>query len=199
MIGALVLAAGRSSRMGRSKVMLPLGGRPVLGWVLHHVLAAGPLEVVLVTGPDTPDPVALIGEAPVRLTHNARAREGMATSIQAGLLALHPGTEAAFIVLGDQPTLGPDVFRALRERYRRDRPAIVVPIYRGQRGHPVLFDRTVFPELWGLVGDVGARGVVARDPARVATVPFDRDPPPDVDTPEAYRHLAAVWPEGVEA
>jgi molybdenum cofactor cytidylyltransferase len=192
--GAIVLAAGRSSRMGRSKIMLPLGGRPVLAWTLEHVVLAGIEDIVLVTGPDTPDPVALVGEAPVRLAHNARAAEGMSTSIQVGLLALNPASEAAFIVLGDQPTVEPEVYRRLLARHREARPAIVAPLYNGQHGNPVLFDRSVFSELWGLTGDVGGRAVVQRDPARTVTVAFDQDPPPDLDTPEAYRRLAAAWP-----
>ncbi|HVB09847.1 MAG TPA: nucleotidyltransferase family protein [Bacillota bacterium] len=194
MTGAIVLAAGRSSRMGRSKIMLPLGTRPVLAWTLDHVLAAGIEDIVLVTGPDTPDPVAVIGEAPVRLAHNPRAREGMSTSIQVGLLALHPATDAAFVVLADQPTIGPDIYRALLERYMAGQPAIVAPVYRGEQGNPVLFDRSVFAELFGLEGDVGGRAVIRRDPARLAQVDIDRDPPPDVDTPDAYRRLAADWP-----
>jgi molybdenum cofactor cytidylyltransferase len=188
--GAIVLAAGRSSRMGRSKLMLPLGGRAVLAWTLEHVLEAGIEDVVVVTGPDTPDLVALIGEAPVRLAHNARAREGMSTSLQVGLLALSPAVEAAFIVLGDQPSVGPDIYRRLLE----PASAIAVPVYRGQPGNPVLFRRPVFAELFGLTGDVGGRAVVARDPNRVARVAFDMAPPPDLDTPEAYRALAAAWP-----
>ena len=190
MTGAIVLAAGRSSRMGRSKLMLPLGGRAVLSWTLEHVLAAGIEDVVVVTGPDTPDLVALIGEAPVRLAHNARAREGMSTSIQVGLLALSPAVEAAFVVLGDQPSVGPDIYR----RLLLPDSAIVVPVYRAQPGNPVLFRRPVFAELFGLTGDVGGRAVVAADPDRVARVELDVAPPPDLDTPEAYRDLAAAWP-----
>jgi molybdenum cofactor cytidylyltransferase len=170
--------------------MLPLGGRAVLSWTLEHVLAAGIEDVVVVTGPDTPDLVALIGEAPVRLAHNARAREGMSTSIQVGLLALSPAVEAAFVVLGDQPTVGPDVYR----RLLLAAGVIAVPVYRGQPGNPVLFRRAVFEELFGVTGDVGGRAVVAADPSRVARVALDLAPPPDLDTPEAYRDLAAAWP-----
>jgi molybdenum cofactor cytidylyltransferase len=194
MIGAIVLAAGRSSRMGRSKLALALGGRPVLAWTLEHVWLAGIEDVVVVTGPSTPDPAPMVDGLPVRLAHNPRAAEGMSTSIQVGLLSLHPATEAAFVVLGDQPTIGPEVYRRLLARYRTGRPAVVAPLYRGRQGNPVLFDRSVFPELWDLTGDVGGRAVVQRDPARTATVAFEEDPPPDLDTPEAYRRLAAAWP-----
>ncbi len=190
MTGAIVLAAGRSSRMGRSKLMLPLGGRPVLAWTLEHVLEAGIDDVVVVTGPDTPDLVAVIGEARVRLAHNARAREGMATSIQVGLLALSPAVEACFVVLGDQPSISAETYRRLLE----PQAVMVVPVYRGQPGNPVLFRRPVFGELFGLTGDVGGKAVVAREPGRVARVAFDQDPPPDLDTPAAYRALAAAWP-----
>jgi molybdenum cofactor cytidylyltransferase len=194
-IGAVVLAAGRSSRMGRSKLLLPLGGRAVLAWVVEHLLEAGVDDVVVVTGPYTPDVLPVLGTAPVRLAHNPDAAHGMASSLRVGLLALHPADDAALIALGDQPTVDRHILLPLLERYRRDRPAIVVPVYRGQPGNPVLFDRRVFPELFALSGDVGGRSVVRADPARVAEVAFDEDPPPDLDTPEAYRRLAAAWPE----
>jgi len=102
---------------------------------------------------------------------------------------LPAGTEAALIVLGDQPFLPGEIIPALVTARARTGKAIVAPRYRDGRGNPVLFTRQVFPELLGIAGDQGARSVVERDPDRVALVDFDFPMPPDLDTPEDYDNL----------
>ena len=192
MIAAVVLAAGLSRRMGRPKLLLDLGGAAVIRVSVERILAAGIDEVVVVTPPDAAGLAAALDGLAVRYAVNADPAAGQATSIVAGIRALAPETDAALIALGDQPTLPADVIPALvRARAETGRP-IAAPVYRGERGNPVLFAASVFPELCALSGDRGARGVIERDAARVALVPFDVPMPPDLDTPDDYARLRPV-------
>jgi molybdenum cofactor cytidylyltransferase len=104
---------------------------------------------------------------------------------------MDPSTRAAIIVLGDQPGVTPDIINQLLEEGRRSGRPIVVPVYAGTRGNPVMFDATVFGELQTIEGDQGARAVIARDAARVATVLFPFEMPADVDTLEDYVRLTS--------
>ena len=192
MIAAVVLAAGLSRRMGRPKLLLDLGGAPVIRLSVERIIAAGLDEVIVVTPPDAAGIAAALDGLAVRYAVNADPAAGQATSVVAGIRALAPETDAALIALGDQPTLPADVIPALvRARADTGRP-IAAPVYRGERGNPVLFAADMFPELCALSGDRGARGVIERDAARVALVPFDVAMPPDLDTPEDYARLRPV-------
>ncbi len=190
-VGAMVLAAGRALRMGRPKVLLPWGGRPLLAHVLSALAAAGVGPIVVVTGPDTP-PLDGLGDG-VRwdAVFNPLARSGMATSVAAGARALDGRVDAALVCLGDQPGIDPVAVRVLAGHAGRQGPA--VPVYRGTRGHPVLFPATLFPELRQLTGDQGARPVLVRHPP--IAVHLDLPLPPDVDTAEDYARLAAAGGE----
>jgi len=187
MIAAVVLAAGTSSRMGRQKLTLPMpDGRALVRVAVEQVLAAGLDDVVVVVGGDAPAVTAALATLPVRVIVNPRYAEGQSTSIRAGVDALRPGTSAAVVALGDQPLPDPDVIRRLVAAFRATGRPIAAPVYRNGRGNPVLFASTLFGELGGVTGDQGARGVIARDPSRVAEVPIDTAMPADIDTPEDY-------------
>jgi molybdenum cofactor cytidylyltransferase len=187
MIAAIVLAAGASTRMGRQKLTLPMaGGRPLVRLAVEQVLAAGLDEVVVVVGGDADTVAAALATLPVRVIVNPRYAEGQSTSLWAGLDALRPGTDAAVVALGDQPLPDPDVIRRLVAAFRTTGRPIAAPVYRDGRGNPVLFGAALFGELRGVTGDQGGRGVITRDPARVAEVPVDMAMPADIDTPEDY-------------
>jgi molybdenum cofactor cytidylyltransferase len=186
-IAAIVLAAGASTRMGRQKLTLPMaGGRPLVRLAVEQVLAAELDEVVVVVGGDADAVAAALATLPVRVVVNPRYAEGQSTSLRVGLDALRPGTDAAVVALGDQPLPDPDVIRRLVAAFRTTGRPIAVPVYRDGRGNPVLFGATLFGELRGVTGDQGGRGVITRDPARVAEVPVDMAMPADIDTPEDY-------------
>jgi len=190
-VGAVVLAAGRASRMGRPKVVLPWRGRPLLAHVLGALAAAGVAPVVVVTGPDTP---ALGDLGAAAAVFHPDARLGMGGSIAAGISSLAGYADAAFICLGDQPGIAPQTIAALVAALRPPHLA-ARPIYRGGvHGHPVLFSAALFGELAELRGDHGARGVLLR--AETAAVPIALDAPPDVDTPEDYARLSEDVPGG---
>ena len=195
MIAALVLAAGRGGRFGGAKLLASFRGEPLVRASVRVLLDGGVDEVVVVTGPDGELIASAVDGDGVRTVPHAGAAGGMGSSLAAGIASLGGGTEAVLVALGDQPTIVAGAVAALVSRWRVGGASIVVPVYRGERGHPVLFDATVFPELRALHGDVGARGVVARDPARVAFVALDLPVPPDVDTADELAALARAEAE----
>ena len=188
MIAGVVLGAGLARRMGRPKLLLDLRGKPVVRWSVEALLPhVG--DVVVVTGAgDGAIREALTGLA-VRFVVNPRPQDGQGSSIAVGVAALKPWTRAALVALGDQPRVPEVVVPRLLEAFTRAGKAIVVPVYRGTQGTPVLFASEVFPELLGLRGDAGARSVVQARPERVEAVALDLPMPLDVDTPEDYAKL----------
>lgn len=194
-VSGVVLAAGGSSRLGRPKQLLPLGGEPLLAQTVKHALASRLGEVVLVLGHAAGEIAAAVGERGQRTVVNADYGRGQSTSMRAGLAALAPGAEAALFLLGDQPRVGPAIIDALVAAFEETRGPIVVPLYGGEPGTPVLIARALFPELLAVEGDQGARGVVRAHPAETVRVPVGDGPPPrDVDTEEDYHALVAAWP-----
>jgi molybdenum cofactor cytidylyltransferase len=190
MIAAVVLAAGTASRMGQQKLLLPMEEeQPLVRLSVERVCQAGLDHVVVVLGRDAERVAAALAGLPVRTVVNARYAEGQSTSLRVGLDALRPGTEAAVIALGDQPLPEPELIGRLVATHRQTRQPIVVPRYRDGRGNPVLFGAVLFDELRAVTGDQGGRGVVARDPGRVAEVAVDAPMPADVDTWADYESL----------
>jgi molybdenum cofactor cytidylyltransferase len=188
-IAGIVLAAGLSRRMGRPKLLLPIGGRPVLRISVEGVLAAGVRPVVVVTGAEHRELGDALAGLPVALVNNPSPEAGQASSIRIGVGALPPEVEAVLIALGDQPFVAGRVVAGLLAAFRTTGKPIVAPRYRDGRGNPVLFGRETFGELRQVSGDQGARTVVERNPGRVALVEFDLPMPDDVDTPEDYARL----------
>jgi molybdenum cofactor cytidylyltransferase len=196
-IAAIILAAGSASRMGRPKQLLDWGGRPLVRVVAEHALAAGVDRVLVVVGAASDAVAAALAGLPVELVENPAYAEGQSTSLRAGVAALGPDVGAALMLLGDQPFVTSAIVERIVEEWRASRAAIVAPVYRGQRGNPVLFAHTIFGELLAIEGDQGARAILAADPARIHKVPFDDDLPlVDIDTPEDYTRLQAIEHKG---
>lgn len=188
-IAGIVLAAGLSRRMGQAKLLLDIGGTPVIRHAVSRVLAAALDDVIVVVGPAADAIEEALSGLAVRFAVNPAPEAGQAGSVVAGISALRPGTAAALIALGDQPSVPADVFTRLVATFRSEGRPIVAPDYQDGRGNPVLFAASVFPELTALSGDRGARAVIDRDPRRVAFVKFDFPMPLDLDTPEDYERL----------
>lgn len=195
MIAGLLLAGGASRRFGSNKLVAPLGGRPVVRWSAEALAAA--VEVVYVVVPPSSEAVrrALDG-VPVRWVENPDAREGLASSIRAGVAALPAETTAVVITLGDQPLVDPGVIRRVVDRWRgagADARAVVTEYLDG-RGHPTLFAAAIFPALCVLVGDRGARELLASLGHAVEVVSVGHPRPADVDTLEALEGLERSLP-----
>lgn len=194
-IAAIVLAAGKSSRMGANKLLLDLDGRPIVDHVVAKARAAGIGEIVVVTGHQADRVKGAIAGDEVRIVETQNYAAGMAESLKAGLRALSPETDAALILLGDMPQVSDGLLTALMRAYDPlEGAAIVLPVAAGKRGNPALFDRRFFAEMLALEGDVGARHIIAANAELVAEVPAEaREIFTDVDTPEAYAEILSAW------
>jgi molybdenum cofactor cytidylyltransferase len=189
-IAAIILAAGQSSRMGQHKLLLPLRGKPLLLHAVENALAAGCAEVLVVVGYRAEAIRGLLAKAPVRVIENPAYAEGQSTSMRAGIAALAPQTEAAMILLGDQPLVKPAILQRLMQAWQDTAKPIVAPYYAGQRGNPVLFARALFPELLSVTGDQGGREVLQRHAHEVEPVQIaDADAARDLDTWQEYQAL----------
>ena len=194
MISAVVLAAGRSTRMGRNKLVLPLDGKPVLQRVLDALRDSKVDETVVVLGGGAEEVRRSIELGGTKAVVNRRYAEGMSTSIKAGLARVDSSTDAAVIVLGDQPFLSAALVDALIDAFQAERAPVVLPVHRGKRGNPVLFARSVFPEIMRIGGDRGAKSVVEAHEHNVLEVEAeDAEAVIDVDTPSDYERAALLF------
>jgi len=183
-VAGVILAAGRSQRMGRTKALLPLAGRTFLASIVGLARSAGlrPLRVVVGGGDENG-----IVEAHPELGEQDL---GQLHSLRLALRTLDPTPDAVVVFLVDHPLVRLDTVRSLIDEHRASRRPIVIPSHRGRRGHPVLFAREVFPELLDGPLEGGARRVVRRDAARVAVVEVaDAGVLADIDTPSDFQEL----------
>lgn len=194
----VVLAAGASRRMGTPKAALTLGGRTFLAHVVAALHGGGVPDVVVVIGDDPGGAVAGAARAcGVGWVRNPAPERGQLASLQVALEHVArtvPAADAVLVALVDHPAVRAATVAALREAAAREpSAAILVAAHGGRRGHPVLFRRSVWPELLAAPDEGGARTVVHADPARVRVVAVD-DPGVvmDVDTPEDLRRLRAT-------
>lgn len=202
---AVILAAGTSSRMGEAgnKLLLPLHHRPVLAHVIEATLGSRARPIVLVLGHQAREVRAHIQkdlkEGDVEVVENPAYAQGQSTSMKAGLRALLSDArlrelDSVIFLLGDQPMITSvmiDTLILLREQSGK---RIVLPLYQGQRGNPVLFALDLAPELLQVNGDEGGRGVLKRHPDELATLEMGEEAANfDVDTWEAYQEVLAAW------
>lgn len=192
MVSAVILAAGSSTRMGRDKLSLKFKGKTLLQHAIDNALASKASEVIVVLGHEAATLRAEIRPAArLRMVENPSYREGMSTSLKAGLRELDPQAEAVLVLLGDQPLVDAKVLDALIDKYQETGASMVAPAYRGEWGNPVLFHKSLFPELMEVEGDVGGREVVARHRDRLELVPIESAlASKDVDTWEDYLSLS---------
>lgn len=191
-IAGIVLAAGRSTRMGAdNKLLQELRGKPIVRYAVEAQLEARLDPVLVVTGHQKEAVEAALSDLPIRFVHNPDYASGLAGSVRAGVAALPSEAEAAVISLGDMPNVTSQVIERLAESHLQQPDSLaVVPTLFGHRGNPVLLARPIFPAVSLLTGDRGARRLLDEAGSRVVEVPFE-DPAIaiDVDTPEALRAL----------
>ncbi len=200
-VAAIVLAAGRSERMGEPKQVLLLRGKPLLTRVLDALRSAGVAEIIVVLGADADRvrrEILLEGTQPV--VHPGFT-EGMSSSLRAGVGAASSRADAFLIVLGDQPLVAPGTIRTLVDRHASARRRILVPTFAGVRGNPVLLPRAFSGEITATRGDVGCRDIVRRHPDETDEVAVDdAGILLDIDTPDDLHRLedALKHPKALE-
>ena len=193
-IAAIVLGAGRSSRMGGpNKLLAEIGGKPLVRIVVDQVLASRARPVIVVTGHQRERVEAALKGLPVKFVHNPHFADGLGTSLKAGVGALPAEVDGAIVCLGDMPQVDAALIDRLIGAFDPDAGALaVVPTIDGKRGNPVVWSRRFFPDLMAVEGDIGARHLIGRYTEVVAEVPLSGTAAlTDVDTPEALEAVKA--------
>jgi molybdenum cofactor cytidylyltransferase len=193
-IAAVVLAAGRSTRMrGPNKLLAEIARRPLVRIVAEEALASRADPVIVVAGHQRAEVEKALAGLRVRIVHNPDFAEGLGTSLRAGIAAVPADSDAAIVCLGDMPRVDAALMNRLIAAFDPDRGAlVVVPTFEGKRGNPVLWSRRFFPDLMAIEGDVGARHLIGRYSEAVAELTVEgKATLVDVDTPEALSGVKA--------
>jgi molybdenum cofactor cytidylyltransferase len=187
-VAAIILAAGRSTRMGGpNKLLAELGGKKLARIATEQALASKASEVIVVTGHQSDLVEQALSGLKVKFVRNPDFAGGLASSVKAGISAVSTEADGAVICLGDMPLIDAGLIDRLIETFAPDRGnLIVIPVADGRRGNPVLWSRRFFSELMTLDGDIGARHLVGKHAEAVAEVPVEGDGAfLDIDTPQA--------------
>jgi molybdenum cofactor cytidylyltransferase len=190
-IGIIVLAAGSSSRMGRSKQLLEIDGQPLLCTCVNHALAVNPSHVVVVLGANEKPHRELLEKLPVKIVSNFYWKTGMGSSIKTGLnYLIQAGGELDGVILMvcDQPALTSDHLLKLIEKFQERKKAIIASSYSNSNGVPVLFGRSFFSNLLLLSDDQGAKKIVNQFRDQVDAVVFPKGSI-DLDTEDDYQNF----------
>ena len=190
-IAAIVLAAGRSTRMGEAnKLLADIGGVAMVRNVVEAALASRARPVLVVTGHQAAEVGAVLAGLDATLVANPDYATGLASSLKAGLRAVPAECAGALVVLGDMPRIAAPHLDALIAAFGDGPGAIVVPVREGRQGNPVLWPARFFPELLQLEGDAGAKRLLATRAADVREIDLGTDAIfTDVDTPDALARM----------
>jgi len=194
-IAGLVLAAGRSTRMGGpNKLLEEINGKPLVRIVAEQALASRASPVIVVTGHQRERVERVLAGLPVTVVHNPDFADGLSTSLKAGIKAVPPDADGAIVTLGDMPQVSAKLIDRLIAAFDPERGALVViPTIDGKRGNPVLWARRFFSDLLAVEGDIGARHLIAGYAEAVAEVAIeDAAALTDIDTPEALIAVRAA-------
>jgi molybdenum cofactor cytidylyltransferase len=187
MISTILLAAGESNRMGQPKQLMPFGQSTILGKTIDNLLNSAASETIVVLGYRDEEIRKTIAGKPVKIAINPDYQQGMSTSIIAGLKQVDKRARAVLIVLGDQPFVDSQTINSLVEAFIANKRGIIIPVYQGRRGNPVIFAIKYKGELLNLKGDVGGREIIKRHPDDVLEVAVNCEGVLiDIDTMESY-------------
>ena len=193
-VAALVLAAGKSSRMGGpNKLLAEISGKPLVRIAVDEALASRARPVIVVTGHQRERVEGALTGLPVKFVHNPDFANGLGTSLKAGIAALPAEADGVIVCLGDMPQVDAALIDRLTAAFDPEKGAlVVVPTLDGKRGNPVVWSRRFFHDLMTVEGDVGARHLIGAYPEAVVEVPVSgKAAMTDVDTPEALRAVKA--------
>lgn len=190
-VAALLLAAGKSSRMGANKMLAEIDGKPMVARTAQRLLSSHARPIIAVLGNMADAVDEALGRLPVERVNNPDFADGLSTSLKRGLAALSADVDGVVVCLGDMPLIaGRDLDRLIAAFNPLEGRAIVVPTRRGKRGNPILWSRQFFAEMMALSGDSGARKLIDEHADLVAEIEMDSDSILiDIDTPEALAEL----------
>jgi len=193
-MSAAILAAGSARRMAGEKVLLEIGGQPLLRRIVREVVAVGLSEILVVANEQNRAGVfAALSDLPVQILVNRHAAQGMGTSIALAACSVTATSRALLLLQGDQPFIDRGMLRRLIAEWKKAAPSFVAASYGGVVTTPVLFAEPMLAELRELDGDRGAKSILRRhaDDGREIVFPIWRGF--DVDTPEDYRRARERW------
>jgi molybdenum cofactor cytidylyltransferase len=190
-VAGVVLGAGSSTRMGRNKLLLELGGESLLRRVVNRAVAADLEPVIVVLGFEADRALRALAGLPFQAVLNEHYQHGLNASLRAGLRAVPPTSAAALVMLADMPHVTTDMLDGLVRRYRTTDARLVISNYEGVDAPPVLYDRSLFAELEAVRGSDGGKGVIQRHRSEAVTVSWPAVALSDLDVPEDYDRARA--------
>jgi molybdenum cofactor cytidylyltransferase len=189
-IAVLILAAGESKRFGKTKQLLSIGTQTVLQKTTGNYTGSNAGQVIVILGHQSEQIAASIRDLPVTVVINKNYKQGMGTSIAAGLAAIKPGTEGIMLALADQPLIDTVTINFLIDAFKSGGKGIIIPVYKGKRGNPVIFDSKYKEQLMLLKGDVGGREIIRNNPGDVLEISVNSEGVLlDIDTEESYNRI----------
>ena len=190
MVSAILLAAGQSKRMvGENKLTKEIQGIPLIKHSVKNILASSIDELIIILGYQKEIIEKLIDKSgKIKFIFNKDFESGMASSIKTGLNSLSEKTESFFICLGDMPMVGHGVYNQLIKS--KDNKEIIVPIYKGQQGNPVLFNKSMKEKIMGITGDVGAKKILELNKDKILNIETnDQSVVKDFNTKDNFNSL----------
>lgn len=188
MINVIILAAGESKRMGKTKALLPFGETTFLGQIISVVKSSDVDRVSVVLGADAERIKKTVDLSGIEVVINRDYKKGQLSSLIAALENLLPATEAILVCLVDNPFISKIVINQIVNKFRETGSPIVIPVFEKKRGHPTLFAASLLKELLNAPVDEGARYVVKSNAEKVEEVEVDdRKALVGINTPEDYR------------
>jgi len=160
MIWGMILAAGESKRMGKPKLLLPFGEKTIIERVIDSVIQSKLDDVLVVLGAHREKIEKKIKDFSIKIVVNPNFKNDMLSSVQCGFRALPEDVEASLVILGDQPEISSALINKIVEAYKKSKKGIVLPVFRKNRGHPVLIDMKYQGEIEDLNPDLGLRNLV---------------------------------------
>jgi molybdenum cofactor cytidylyltransferase len=199
MICAVVPAAGLSSRMGVQKLLLPFGGKSVIAHIVDQLHASTVDEIHVVVGHQAEHISAELSGRDVSIVKNPNYKSGMLSSIRCGLASLPEKCRTVLVVLGDQPSITTGLIDRMLQSFATTEKSILVPLYKGKRGHPILFSSHYRDEILTHYDDIGLRGLLHSHSDDI----FELEVPTasvlcDMDYPEDYRRELGFNEQNIE-
>lgn len=190
-LSIIILAGGRSKRMGAMKQLLPWGKKTILQHLIDVAVDVKPAEIIVVLGYNAQQISEVIKRSPVKIVVNDEYKRGMSSSLKAAMKNVSRQSDTYVFMLGDQPLVTADMLGQLLSRYMSSSRGITVPVYKGIKGRPVVIASKYREELMTLRGETGAKQVIDNHPEDVLEVPVDSEEVViDLDTREEYKKYA---------
>ena len=190
-VAGVVLAAGLSTRMGRNKMLLQVGGRSLVRRAVETALLARLDPVLVVVGHEREQVEAELRGLSCTPVHNPDYAAGMNTSLRAGIRALPADAEAATVLLGDMPLVDASMVRAVVETFRRERRPLAISTYDGIIAPPIVYGRALFDELRALDAEACGKSIVKRHRAEASELRWPKEALTDLDAPEDLERVRA--------